>query len=191
MSEGGAQMAMQNRCTAHAYLVHIAGAAWLAVLAAVSGAPALAAGLVTKWEAALEGCVSLVETGDPNVLAVSDWTQDQIDGEVTFRHRSGVAITARLPLFRGEKVSTSCRLSYGSKIAGNDRRGQVLREALRVFAEGRLAFREEDQILPPDVYRGCAWDRKQFRLSSMTQTTYASFGIQLSPRAAECAALTS
>lgn len=84
-----------------------------------------------------------------------------------------------------------CSLSHATKIPGNDRRGQVLRDTLADLAKGRLEFRDADQILPPDVYRGCAWDGQEFRLSSMTQTTHAHFTIQLSPRDPVCAARTS
>jgi hypothetical protein len=150
-----------------------------------------AAGGRDDWRAAVLACLDLVETGNADRLVASGWVPVAAGRKDLYRHPRGVEISVRDPIRRPQAVDWVCSLSYATKIPGNDRRGQVLRDTLADLAKGRLEFRDADQILPPDVYRGCAWDGQEFRLSSMTQTTYAHFTIQLSPRDPVCAARTS
>ena len=163
----------------------------LALALVFASSAVFAGGGREDWRAALLACLDFVESGNAEGLEASGWTPTAVGRKDTYRHPRGAEISVRDPLKRPVAVDWVCSLSYATKIAGNDRRGQVLRETLLELAERRLIFRDEDQISPSDVYRGCAWDGQEFRLSSMTQTTYAHFTIQLSPRDPQCAAWTS
>lgn len=72
---------------------------------------------------------------------------------------------------------------------GNDARGLALRAEAHEVLDPVLAFRDEDQWGPPDVWRGCASDGQEFRLLSMTQTTNAYFWLSAMPSDRSCSYL--
>ena len=166
------------------------GAAKLAVAmacAAFGAGPACAETAdQAKWRAALQACAAYARTGAlPDAagwlrgmtLGADGVFQDRATGAVVETLPAEVARAGRKPL---------CQTARVPGIPGNDEVGLALRAIAHDVLDGQFDFRPEDQTGPADAWRGCAFDGREFRLNSMTQTTYAGFWIAVSPRDPGC-----
>ena len=157
------------------------------------------------WLEMLDFCISAMMTGSPDSL--EGWkASDQLretcvhgDGRrdctlterIWMRDGPGM-MTVLEPLDRPETgVVTACASLPTRSVPGNDAQSVSLRALAHSVLDAMLEFRPEDQRLAPDVWRGCAWDGREFRLSSMTQTTWAGFTVTIGPQDDWCSRGTS
>ncbi|KNG94510.1 hypothetical protein [Pseudaestuariivita atlantica] len=152
------------------------------------------------WAYMIGVCVDAVETGRVVDAAFdarerTPW-QCRVDGarqpcggtEARFGSLTGLSLVALDPMVRpvaGRGVA--CRMGNRVAIAGNGDLGRALRAKTEARLQGRLERRVEDQGGAWDVWRGCAWDGREYRLSAMTQATFATFLVHLGAEDRSCA----
>jgi hypothetical protein len=152
------------------------------------------------WKIMLQGCIDIVTTGTTegsqwHAVGPAGPACAQIGGgsvcDLTAQRMAFgnfAQIEVLTPMIRSaEGIVTACRSRPHLPIAGNDAAGLALRAASHDVADARLNFHPEDQYSFPDVWRGCAFDGREFRLTSVTQMSRAYFAIMLSPRSRACA----
>lgn len=138
-----------------------------------------------KWRAALQACAGYARTGA--LPDAAGWRLVGLGGGAAFEDaRTGAVVeTLRAEVARAGRKPL-CQTARVPGIPGNDEVGLALRSIAHDVLDGQFDFRPEDQTGPADVWRGCAFDGREFRLNSMTQTTYAGFWIAVSPRDPGC-----
>ena len=141
-----------------------------------NAAPTVAAS-GTDWRALLLGCVTYAQTGNPGSPDI--WQLRRVNiHEVVFSLQNGGGAISAFPIEDARQGHQKlCEIDNNSRPMGNDAAGLALRKVGHDVLDDVLRFDDADQTGPPDVWRGCAWDGQEFRLKSMTQTTYASFWV--------------
>jgi hypothetical protein len=155
----------------------------IAVLSGLAAVPALASDAVagdTAWQAMLRGCATYALVGNPGAQDI--WRLRDIGKHrVVFALASGEGAIAVYPEVDARSgQGTLCEIDPGARPSGNDKAGLALRDEAHAVLDSLLRFEPADQTGPADVWRGCASDGREFRLSSMTQTSFASFWVSAS-----------